>query len=178
MYRRNTIPEKSQVHRHHRFGQMVLGCVIAAAWLFVAPGSGMTAGWLAPGADQTVAAPWVEDLAARLNEAPYHDILGNGAGEVPYSAVMHYLNGAARAIKDGNKPLAQSYIDRTLAIFDNGERRGYYGRADAEMIKKFVRTRAEAALKGEQTAAVVQDDERWSGYTKHKPLGLTNEPRD
>jgi hypothetical protein len=91
---------------------------------------------------------------------------------------VRYLNGASQAIKAGNKQLAQSYLDRALAVFDDGQRRGHYGRADAEMIKNLIRVRTEAAMKGEQVAKAAHDDERWSGYTEHKPLGLTNEVRE
>lgn len=165
--------------RSHRVsGRTVLGFLLAAAMLLIGPGSGLAAGWLAPGSDQTVAAPWVQDLAAELNEAPYHDMFAMSGTEPPHSAVVHYLNGASQAIKAGNKQLARSYLDRALAIFDDGLRRGHYARVDVAMIKKLIRTRTEAAMKGEAVAAVPADDERWSGYTKDKPLGLTNEVRE
>jgi len=177
MYQLNAIQATPHRRRHSGAVGTILGIVVAAAVLFAVPGSGLAANWLAPGSDQTVKAPWVKDIAAELNEAPYRDIFANGMGEPPHSAVVRYLNGAAQAIKAGNKPLAQSYLDLTLAIFDDGERRGHYERADVEMLKKLIRTRTEAAMKGGQVAAAAQDDERWSGYTKHKPLGLTNEIR-
>jgi hypothetical protein len=156
----------------------ILGCVTAAAFLFAVPGFVPAAGWLAPGADQTVEAPWVKDVEAQLNENPYRDVFANAPGEPPHPAVVRYLNNAAKALEAGNKPLARSYIDRTLDIFDNGVLRGYYSRSDVEPIKKMIRARAEAAIKGEQAATATQDDDRWTGYTQRKPLGLVNESSD
>jgi len=96
-------------------------------------------------------------------------------GEPPHSAIVRYLNGAADAIEAGNKPLAESYVNRTLAIFDRGVRRGYYFGPDVEPIKKLIRTAAESAMKGEKVAIAVEDEERWGGYTQQKLLGLANE---
>jgi hypothetical protein len=162
-------------HRGGGTGRKALGFVLAAAFLFVVPGMILAADWLAPAADQTVTAPWVKDIAAQLTKDPYRDVFVNAPGEPPHPAVIRYLNGAAQAIQAGNKLLAQSYVDRTLAIFDNGVRRGYYTQADVEPIKKIIRAGAETALKGEEIATAVQEEERWAGYTEQKPLGLVNE---
>lgn len=150
----------------------VLGCVVAVL-LFAGPG--FAADWLAPAADQTVTAPWVKNVTAKLNEEPYRGVFANSMGEPPHSAIVRYLNGAADAIQAGNKPLAESYVDRTIAIFDNGVRKGNYMRAEVEPIKQLIRSAAESAMKGGQVAAAVEDEERWAGYTQHKPLGLANE---
>lgn len=150
----------------------VLGCVLSVL-LFAS--SAFAADWLAPAADQTVTAPWVKNVTAKLNETPYRDVFANSMGEPPHSAIVRYLNGAANAIEAGNKPLAESYVNRTLAIFDRGVRRGYYFGPDVEPIKKLIRTAAESAMKGEKVATAVEDEERWGGYTQQKPLGLANE---
>lgn len=137
MHQLNAIQAKPHRRRHSGAVGTILGIVVAAAVLFAVPGPGLAANWLAPGSDQTVTAPWVKDIAAELNEAPYRDVFANGMGEPPHSAVVRYLNGAAQAIKAGNKPLAQSYLNLTLAIFDNGERRGIlrtWGRGNAQEV--------------------------------------------
>jgi hypothetical protein len=139
------------------------------------PVPSLAAGWLAPGADQTVTAPWVKEIMTRLGEDPYRDVFVNALSEPPHSAIVRYLNGAAGALTAGNKPLARSYVDLTIGIFDNGVRRGYYSRGDAEAIKKMIQTSADAAMKGEQVASTVQADDRWTGYTQQKRLGLVNE---
>lgn len=150
----------------------VLGCA-AVALLFASPV--FSADWLAPAADQTVTATWVKDVTKKLGEKPYRDVFANSMGQPPHSAIVRYLNGAAQAIEAGNKPLAESYIDMTLDIFDRGVRRGYYMRSDVEPIKKMIRTAAEGAMKGEKVAAAAKEEERWAGYTEHKTLGLANE---
>lgn len=152
----------------------IAGFVVAVAVLFATPG--LTADWLAPAADQTVTAPWVKDLTAQVQQDPYRGVFMNALGNSPQALVVRYLNNAAQALQDGNKPLAQSYVDRTIEIFDNGVRRGYYSRADVEPITKMIRTQAGAAIKGEQVATANQTDDRWTGYTNKKPLGLTHEP--
>ncbi len=149
-----------------------LGCVVAVL-LFAS--STFAADWLAPAADQTVTAPWVKNVTAKLNEAPYRDVFAHSMGEPPHSAIVRYLNGAANAIEASNKPLAESYVDRTIALFDKGVRRGYYMQADVEPIKQLIRSAAESAMKGKQVATAVEDEERWAGYTQQKPLGLANE---
>jgi hypothetical protein len=63
---------------------------------------------------------------------------------------VRYLNNAAQALQAGNKPLAQSYVDRTIGIFEAGVMRGYSSRSDVEPIKKLILERAEAAIKGEK----------------------------
>lgn len=156
-------------------GRKALGFVLAAAFLFVVPGTILAADWLAPAADQTITAPWVSDIAAQLRQDPYRSVFENGLGEPPHPAIIRYLNGAAQAIQAGNKPLAQSYVDRTMNIFDNGIRRGYYTRADVEAVKKLIRDGAEAAMRGEKVAAAAKEEERWAGYTEQKKLGLVNE---
>lgn len=145
----------------------------AAALLIASPA--LAADWLAPAADQTVTATWVKDVTNKLGEEPYRNVLASSMGEPPHSAIVRYLNNAAQAIEAGNKPLAESYVDMTLDIFDRGVRRGYYLRSDVEPIKKMIRTAADAAMKGEKVAAIVEEEERWQGYTEHKKLGLVNE---
>ena len=166
-----------QVDTSHRFRQGVgwsmAGFVAAAAIFIAAPGS--AADWLAPAADQIVTAPWVKDIAAQLEQDVYRDVLMNALGNSPQAEVVRYLNNAAQALQAGNRPLAQSYLNRTIAIFDNGVQRGYYSRADVEPIKNMIRTRAKAAIKGEMVTTAIQSDDRWTGYTHDKPLGLTND---
>lgn len=153
----------------------ILCVLMAGACLFAIPGLGSAADWLAPGANQTVTAPWVKDITAQLDREPYRDVFVSAPSEPPHPAIVRYLNSAAEALKAGNKPLAQSYVDRTIGIFDTGVVRGYYSRVEVEPIKKMIRTRAEAAIKGEPVVSAVQTDNRWTGYTQHKPLGLVNE---
>ncbi|WP_455378769.1 hypothetical protein [Petrachloros mirabilis] len=138
-------PVRAEI-RHPEYARWsALGCVVAVL-LFASPA--FAADWLAPAADQTVTASWVKNVTAKLNEEPYRDVFANSMGEPPHSAIVRYLNAAANAIEAGNKPLAESYIDRTIAIFDNGVRRGYYLREDVEPIKKFICSAAESAMKG------------------------------
>ena len=144
------------------------------ATVLAVPGFGLTAGWLAPASDQAVTAPWVKDIAAQLEREPYGDMFVNAPGEPPHPAVVRYLNNAAHALQAGNKSLAQSYIDRTIGIFDSGVLRGYYSRSDVEPIKKLIREKGEAAMKGEKIP-VVLEQERWTGYTHREPLGLAGE---
>lgn len=154
-------------------GRKAAGLVIAIALMSAAPGS--AADWLAPAADQTVTAPWVNDIAAQLEGDAYRNVFMNAMGNSPQSAAVRYLNSASQALDVGNKPLAQSYVDRTIAIFDEGVLRGYYSRTDVEPIKTMIRTRAEAAIKGEPQNMASESANRWTGYTHDKPLGLTNE---
>jgi hypothetical protein len=152
----------------------VAGFVVAAAFFFATPG--LAADWLAPAADQDVTAPWVNDITSQLEKDPYRDIFMNALGNSPQAVVVRYLNNAAQALQAGNKPLAQSYVDRTIDIFDNGVRRGYYSQTDVEPIKKLIRTSAEAAIKGETKKVMgTEAPDRWTGYTHEKSLGLTND---
>ena len=152
----------------------IAGFAVAAALFLATPG--LAADWLAPAADQDVTAPWVNDITAQLNEEPYRDVFVNALGNSPQAAIVRYLNNAAQALQAGNKPLAQSYVDRTIDIFDNGVRRGYYSQTDVEPIKKLIRTRAEAAIKGETKKVMgTETADRWTGYTHEKSLGLTND---
>jgi len=152
----------------------VVGFVIAATLLFATPG--LAADWLAPAADQDVTAPWVNDITSQLEKDPYRGVFMNALGNSPQAVVVRYLNNAAQALQAGNKPLAQSYVDRTIDIFDNGVQRGYYSQTDVEPIKKLIRTRAEAAIKGETRKVMgTEAADRWTGYTHEKSLGLTND---
>lgn len=166
-----------QMNANHRsrqgVGYSLAGLGVAAAIFIATPSP--AADWLAPAADQTVTASWVKDIAAQLEQAAYRDVFMNALGNSPQAVVVRYLNNAAQALQAGNRPLAQSYLDRTIAIFDNGVQRGYYSRADVEPIKNMIRIRAKAAIKGETVATAIQSDDRWTGYTQDKPLGLTNE---
>lgn len=148
--------------------------IFVVALAFIAPGFGLAAGWLAPASDQAVSAPWVKDIAAQLEREPYRDVFVNAPGEPPHPAVVRYLNNAAHALQAGNKLLAQSYIDRTIGIFDSGVLRGHYSRSEVEPITKLIRERGEAAMKGE-TIPVALEQERWTGYTHQELLGLTGE---
>lgn len=150
------------------------GLIFIVALSFIAPGFGLAAGWLAPASDQAVTAPWVKDIAAQLERKPYGDIFSNAPGEPPHPTIVRYLNNAAQALQVGNKVLAQSYVDRTIRIFESGIQRGYYSRSDVEPITKLIRERAEAAMKGEKIP-VALEQERWTGYTHQEPLGLTGE---
>jgi len=154
---------------------LALAFVWVVATAFVASETVFAADWLAPAADQTVNAAWVKNVAAQLNEEPYRDVFASAPGEPPHSAVVRYLNGAAEALQAGNKPLAQSYIDRTIGIFETGVHRGYYSQSDVHPIEKMIRTKAEAAMQGEKVVAAGQIEQRWAGYTEHNLLGLTNE---
>lgn len=147
------------------------GLIFIAALTFTTPGFGLAADWLAPASDQAVTAPWVKDIAAQLEREPYRDVLVNAPGEPPHPAVVRYLNNAAQALQAGNKLLAQSYVDRTIRIFESGVLRGYYSRSEVEPIKKLIRDRAEAAMKGEKIP-VALEQERWTGYTEQETLGL------
>jgi hypothetical protein len=152
----------------------IAGFVVAAALLFATPG--LAADWLAPAADQDVTAPWVNDITSQLEKDAYRDVFMNALGNSPQAVVVRYLNNAAQALQAGNKPLAQSYVDRTIDIFDKGVRQDYYSQADVEPIKKLIRTRAEAAIKGEAKMVTgTQPADRWTGYTHDKSLGLTND---
>lgn len=152
----------------------IAGCVAAATLLFAAPG--LAADWLAPAADQDVMAPWVNDITSQLEKDPYRGVFMNALGYSPQAAIVRYLNNAAQALQAGNKPLAQSYVDRAIDLFDRGVRRGYFSQADVVPIKKMIRTRAEAAIKGEtKMVAGTQPADRWTGYTHNKSLGLTND---
>jgi hypothetical protein len=141
------------------------------AAVLAAPSFGSAADWLAPASDQAVTAPWVKDIAAQLEREPYRDVLVNTPGEPPHPAVVRYLNNAAQALQAGNKLLAQSYIDRTIGIFDSGVLRGYYSRSEVEPIKKLIREKGAAAMNGEKIP-VAREQGRWSGYTHQEPLGL------
>ena len=142
--------------------------------LFANPG--VAADWLAPAADQTVTASWVNDIITQFNQEPYRGVFLNALGSTPQSAIVRYLNNAAEALQAGNKPLAQSFVDRAIGIFDMGVQRGYYSQADVEPIKMLIRSKAEAAMKGEETATGAQASDRWTGYTHKKTLGLTDDP--
>jgi hypothetical protein len=135
----------------------------------------LAAGWLAPAADQTVTAPWVKDLTVQLQQEPYRGVFQNALGNSPQALVVRYLNHADQALQAGNKPLARSYVDRTIAIFDNGVGRGYYSPADVEPITKLIRAKAEAAIRGDKLVPEAQAEDRWTGYTQKQPLGLTDE---
>lgn len=132
------------------------GLAFIVALAFIAPGFGLAAGWLAPASDQTVTAPWVKDITAQLEREPYSDIFVNAPGELPYPAVVRYLNNAAHALQAGNKLLAQSYVDRTIGIFDSGVLRGYYSRSEVEPIKKLIHERAEAAMSGKKIPVTLE----------------------
>ncbi len=147
------------------------GLAFIVALTVIVPGFGLAADWLAPASDQAVTAPWVKAIAAKLEREPYRDVLTNASGEPPHPAVVRYLNNAAQALQAGNKLLAQSYVDRTIGIFESGVQRGYYSRSDVEPIKKLIRERAEAAMKGEKMTTA-QEQERWTGYTPQEPLGV------
>ncbi len=144
------------------------------ATVLTLPGFGLAAGWLAPASDQAVTAPWVKDITAQLEREPYGGMFVNAPGEPPHPAVVRYLNNAAQALQAGNKLLAQSYVDRTIGIFDSGVLRGYYSRSEVEPIKKLIRDRADAAMRGEKMP-VARQQERWTGYTHQEPLGLAGE---
>lgn len=116
----------------------------------------------------------MKDIAAKLGQEPYRDVFVNAPGEPPHPAVVRYLNNAAQALQAGNKQLAQSYVDRTIGIFESGVIRGYYSRSDIEPIKKLIEEKARAAMRGEQIA-VVQEEDRWTGYTQGDRLGLVDE---
>ncbi|NGZ97702.1 MAG: hypothetical protein CV089_16540 [Nitrospira sp. WS110] len=150
------------------------GLLFIVALAFTTSGFSLAAGWLAPASDQAVTAPWVKDVAAQLEQEPYRDVLGNAPGEPPHPMIVRYLNNAAQALQVGNKLLAQSYVDRTIRIFESGVQRGYYSRSDVEPITKLIRERAEAAMKGEKIP-VALEQERWTGYTHQEPLGLAGE---
>jgi hypothetical protein len=158
------------------YGTQWYWAVMTSIFLTVlaAAGFGMAAGWLAPASDQTVTAPWVKDIAAQLEREPYRDVLVNAPGEPPNPVVVRYLNSAARALQAGNKLLAQSYIDRTIGIFDSGVLRGHYSRSDVDPIKKLIRERGEGAMSGEEVS-VALEQKRWTGYTNQEPLGLAGE---
>lgn len=147
------------------------GLAFIVALTFTAPGFGLAADWLAPASDQAVTAPWVKDIAAQLEREPYRDVLANAPGEPPHPAVVRYLNNAAQALQAGSKLLAQSYVDRTIGIFESGVQRGYYTRTDVEPIKKLIRERAEAAMKGEKLPVALEQQERWTGYTQQESIG-------
>ncbi len=151
--------------------KILAGLAFIVALAVIAPGFGLAADWLAPASDQAVTAPWVRHIAAQLEEEPYRDVLANASGEPPHPAVVRYLNSAAQALQAGNKLLAQSYVDRTIGIFESGVQRGYYGRSEVELIKQLIRERAEAAMKGEKMTTA-KEQERWTGYTLQEPLGL------
>jgi hypothetical protein len=163
---------------HGIMAGVIFGCLVGATMAFGIPVPGLAAGWLAPGADQTVRAPWVKDILTRLGEEPYRDAFVNASSEPPHSAIVRYLNGAAEALTTGNQPLAQSYVDLTIGIFDNGVKRGYYSRADAEAIKKMIQTRADAAMKGEQVASTVQADDRWTATRSRSDWGSSMNHRE
>lgn len=151
------------------------GLAFMVALAFTAPGVSLAADWLAPASDQAVTAPWVKDIAAQLESEPYRDVLANASGEPPHPVVVRYLNNAAQALQGGNKLLAQSYVDRTIGIFESGVQRGYYNRSDIEPIKNLIRERAKAAMKGEKIPVALEQPERWTGYTHQEPLGLAAE---
>lgn len=151
----------------------ITGFVVATAMFVAVPG--LAADWLAPAADQTVTAPWVKDIAFQLERDAYRSIFMNALGTPPQTVAVRYLSNAAQALEAGNTPLAQSYVDRTIAIFDDGVQRGYYSGPDVEPIKKMIRARADAAIKGESLVTPIQSDSRWTGYTHKNKLGLTND---
>lgn len=150
------------------------GIVFVGAMVLAAPSVSLAADWLAPASDQAVSAPWVKDIAAQLERGPYREILMNASGGPPHPVVVRYLNNAAQAVQAGNKVLAQSYVERTIGIFESGVLRGYYSRSEVEPITTLIRERAEAAMKGEKIP-VAQEQERWTGYTQQETLGLVNE---
>ena len=128
-----------------------LACGIVLIILVLVPGVGPAAEWLAPAAGQTLSAPWVKDIVARLDEHRINDFLAKAPGAPPHPAlVRYYLNRAAQAVHTGNQQLAQFYIDRTTGVFDSGVLRGYYSRAEVEPIKRLIREKAKAAMKGEK----------------------------
>jgi len=141
--------------------------------VFVAPGFALAANWLAPASGQKVTAPWVKDIAVQLEQEPYRDVLASALAEPPHPAVVRYLNHAAQALQTGNKPLAQSYVDQTIGMFELGVLRGYYSRPDIKPIQKLIRERAEAAMRGEKVS-MAQEQERWTGYTQRDVGGLLN----
>ena len=151
-----------------------LGMVCVVAMVLTSPRMVRAADWLAPASDQAVTAPWVMDIAAQLEREPYRDVLTNAPGEPPHPAIVRYLNNAAHALQAGNKLLAQSYVDRTIGIFESGVLRGYYSRSEVEPINKLIRGRAEAAMKGEKMTTAYEQ-ERWTGYTEQESLGLIGE---
>jgi len=163
--------------RHQRprdgIGKNMAATVVVALFVLATPGWG--ADWLAPAADQKVRAPWVDDIVVQLRQDPYRHVFMNALGNSPEAVIVRYLNHAALALETGDKSLAQSYVDRTITMFDTGVRRGYYSPTDVELITKLIRARADAAIKGEKPAAGAQIETRWTGYTHKEPLGLTQE---
>lgn len=151
------------------------GLALATVLLFGVPNAVLAADWLAPGSDQTMTSPWVKDLTVKLEQDQYRNVWMNALGNSPQAVIVRYLNNADQALRAGNKPLAQSYVDRTIELFENGVNRGYYSRSDVEPLVKLIRTSADAAMKGGPVAATAQEFDRWTGYTHNKPLGLTNE---
>ena len=156
-----------------RWNRAGLAFIVTLA--FSAPGFGLAADWLAPASDQAVTAPWVKDIAAQLERDPYREVFTNAPGEPPHPVVVRYLNNAAQALQAGNKVLAQSYVDRTMGIFESGVKRGYYNRSDIEPIMNLIRERAEAAIKGGKIPVALEEPERWTGYTHQESLGLAGE---
>lgn len=150
------------------------GIVFVGAMVLAAPSVSLAADWLAPASDQAVSAPWVKDIAAQLERGPYREILMNASGGPPHPVVVRYLNNAAQAVQAGNMVLAQSYVEQTIGIFESGVFRGYYSRSEIEPITTLIHERAEAAMKGEKIP-LAQEQERWTGYTHDRPLGLVGE---
>ena len=164
-----------QVDMSHRFRQgvrwSIAGFVFAAAIFIATPSS--AADWLAPAADQIVMAPWVKDIQDSAQAASM-DVLMNALGNSPQTAVVRYLNNAASTSRE-TVPLAQSYLDRTIAIFDNGVQRGYYSRADVEPIKNMISTGAKAAFRGRNGGDGNPERRSRRATRMTKPLGLTND---
>lgn len=172
---RTRYPETT-IGRHHGFTGLsgIVAAGLTAVGLLAAAAPSQAADWLAPSSEQTVTADWVEDIAHQLRQEPYNRVFINALGNTPQAHVIRQLNGAAAALKNGNKTLAEDYVRRTLAIFDDGVRRGWYSAADVEPIKAMIQKRAEAAVKGETVTTSATSD-RWAGYTQQKPLGLTDD---
>ena len=151
--------------------------ILVTCWITTATlGStdALAAQWLAPAAADRITADWVQQIEADLTGDRFKDVFMGMSANTPIPAVLHMLNNAAKALADGKKEYAQSFIDRAVEILDSGVSKGWYGRGDIEPVKGMIIMRAEAALNGKSTTHAANP--RWSGYSDNTPLGLSNAP--
>lgn len=121
---------------------------------------------------QVIFSQWVKQIDNELRSPKYREVLENSLGNVPQASIIKYLNEADAALTDGRKELAQDYVDRAISVLDQGVQRGWFSPGDIEPMKQMIQATSEAAIKGNTGDGEIAD-ERWTGYTHHRPLGIT-----
>ena len=182
--------------------------LLATCLFAFSPSASPAAQWLAPAAEERISADWVKDVARALRKERFKNVFMNQPFGCDQCRIIEFLNHAADALDNDKPKLAKSFIQRALNVFDNGLEEGWYEDADVRPIKRLIITKANQGFKesgaqpalsappgqkedqryergrpplfsrADESDEVGSRTDRWSGYTEHRRLGLTNEPPD